>query len=127
MPNSSENKTDWVFRKSDRISVYIKAKNAQVRKLAAIDLSTNLPFGIDVPENVSVEDVKVEKAYLAALKIYTARNVEGVAPEYIEFFNVLDVDQISEGFIKAYWIYPKYIKFELVEVGRSKKIRCRQN
>lgn len=116
MPNSSENKTDWVFRKSDRISVYIKAKNAQVRKLAAIDLSTNLPFGIDVPENVSVESVEVEKAYLAALKVYTARNVVDVAPEYIEFFKVLDVDQIAEDFIKAYWIYPKYIKFELVEV-----------
>jgi len=39
-----------------------------------------------------------------------------VAPEYIEFFKVLDVDQIAEDFIKAYWIYPKYIKFELVEV-----------
>ena len=116
MPNSSENKTDWVFRKSDRISVYIKAKNAQVRKLAAIDLSTNLPCGIYVPENVSVENVEVEKAYLAASKVYTARNVEGVAPEYIEFFKGLDVDQNAEDFIKAYWIYSEYIQFELVEM-----------
>ncbi len=60
--------------------------------------------------------MEVEKAYLAALKVYTARNVADVAPEYIEFFKVLDVDQIAEDFVKAYWVYPKYIKFELVEV-----------
>jgi len=60
--------------------------------------------------------VEVEKAYLAASKVYTARNVEGVAPEYIEFFKGLDVYQNAQDFIKAYWIYSEYIQFELVEM-----------
>ena len=116
MPVSSEKVTDWVYRIFDRRPVLIKSKNEQVRKIAAIDLSTNLPFGVDVPENVSLANVAVEKAYLAALKIYTARNVEGVTTEYMEFFEVLDVDQSAEDFIKAYWLYPKYVRFELVEL-----------
>ncbi len=116
MSVSSENKVDWVYRIFDRRPVSLKAKNEQVRKIAAIDLSTNLPFGLEVPENVSLKDVEVEKSYLAAFKVYTARNVEGVTPECVEFFEVLDVDQTAEAFIKVYWVYPKLVKFELVEV-----------
>jgi hypothetical protein len=113
---SSEKENNWVYRIFDRRTVSVKAKNEQVRKVAAIDVSTNLPFAIDVPAEVPLDTVEVEKAYLAALKVYTARNVEGVAPEYSEFFNVLDVDQSIEDFIKVYWVYPKNIRFELVEV-----------
>ncbi len=116
MSTSPEKENNWVYRIFDRRPVSVKAKNEQVRKIAAIDVSTNLPFAIDVPAEVSLDDVEVEKAYLAALKVYTARNIEGVAPEYNEFFNVLDVDQAIEDFIKAYWVYPKHIRFELVEV-----------
>ena len=96
--------------------MYIKTKNTLVRKLVSIELSINLPFEVDVPENISAEIVEVEKAYLAALKVYTPRNVEGVAPEYIEFFKGLDVDQNAQDLIKAYWIYSEYIQFELVEM-----------
>ncbi len=112
----SEKGNEWVYRIFDRRPVSVKAKNEQVRKIAAIDIPTNLPFAIDIPAEVSLDDVEVEKAYLASLKVYTARNVEGVAPEYYEFFNVLDVDQAIEDFIKAYWVYPKHIRFKLVEV-----------
>jgi hypothetical protein len=116
MSVSSENKVYWVYRIFDRRPVSIKAKNEQVQKIAAIDLSTNLPFGLDVPENVSLKDVEAEKSYLAAFKVYTAKNVEDVAPECVEFFEVLDVDQAAEDFIKTYWVYPKLVRFELVEV-----------
>ena len=64
-----------------------------------------------------MENVEVETAYFTSLNIYTARNVKDVEPAYGEFFKVLDVDQITEDFIKLYWIYPKFIKFELVKVG----------
>jgi hypothetical protein len=81
-----------------------------------MDLLTNLPFGIEVPENVPIEIVEIDKAYFASLKVYTARNIAGVPPDLVEFFEVLDVDQSMEDFIKTYWLYPKLIKFELVEV-----------
>jgi hypothetical protein len=41
--------------------------------------------------------------------------VEGVPADFVDFFEVLDVDQKTEDFIKAYWLYPSYIRFELVE------------
>lgn len=116
MTASAEDKFDWVFRIFDRRPISVKAKNEQVRKIAAVDVATNMPFGLDVPPDVPLEQVEVEKAYTARFKVYTARNAADVAPEYVEFFQVLDVDQSAEDFIKAYWMYPKYIKFELVEL-----------
>ena len=112
---SSENRIDWVYRIFERRTVSVKAKNEQVRKIAAVDLLTSLPFGVEVPIDVPMENLEIEKAYFASLKVYTARNIEGTAPEYVEFFEVLDVDQSIEDFIKAYWLYPKLIRFELVE------------
>jgi len=93
----------------------VKGINNEVRKIAVVDLSTNLPFGIDVPSEVKMEELEVEKAYFASLKVYTAQKTENVPKEFVEFFNVLDVDQSIEDFIKAYWLYPKLIRFELVE------------
>ena len=113
---ASKNEADWVFRIFDRRPISIKAKNEQVRKIAAVDVATNMPFGLDVPLGVPLEQVEVEKAYTVRFKVYTARNAADVAPDYVEFFRVLDVDQAAEDFIKAYWMYPKYIKFELVEL-----------
>jgi hypothetical protein len=112
---SKENSADWVYRIFDRRTVSVKSKNEQVRKVAVVDLLTNVPFGIEVPKNVSWETVEVGKEYFASLKVYTARNIAGVTPDFVEFFEVLDVDQSMEDFIKAYWLYPKLIKFELVE------------
>ncbi len=113
---SSENDLNWVYRIFDRRTISVKAKNEQVRKIAAIDLVTNLPFGIEVSKDLQIETLEVEKAYYASLKVHTARNITDVAPEQVEFFEVLDVDQPMEEFIKAYWLYPKLIRFELVEV-----------
>jgi hypothetical protein len=115
---SSENSIDWVYRVFDRRTISVKDKNEQVHKLAAVDLLTNLPFGVDVPKNVPLDNVEIEKAYFASLRVYTARNVTGVPADALEFFDVLDVDQSMEDFIKMYCLYPKLIKFELVEAER---------
>ena len=34
---------------------------------------------------------------------------------FVEFFKAVDVDQNVEDFIKAHWLYPKYLESELVE------------
>ncbi len=112
----SEDKLEWVYRIFDRRAISIKAKNESVRKIAAVDLLTSLPFGVDVPKGVPIENLEAEKAYYASLNVYTSKNVEGVQPEYMDFFQVIDVDQSMEDFIKAYWLYPKLIKFEVVEI-----------
>ena len=115
MSASTENGSEWVYRIFDRRTISVKTKNDEVSEIAVVDFTTNLPFGIDVPKNVSIDDLQVEKGYFASLKVYIARNVAGVGSDYVEFFMVLDVDQSMEDFIKAYWLYPKLIKFELVE------------
>ena len=115
MSVSSTKSIDWIYRIFDRRTISVKAKNEEVHKIAAVDLLTNLPFGIDVSKNLSTDNVEIEKAYFASLKVYTARNISDVPATAVEFFEVLDVDQSIEDFIKMYWLYPKLIKFELVE------------
>ena len=63
-----------------------------------------------------MESIEVEKEYLATLKVYTLKTVDGVKSDFVEFFEVLDVDRTVEDFINAYWLYPNYIRFELVEI-----------
>jgi len=112
---SSQNKLDWIYRIFDRRTISIKAKNEEARKIAAIDVLTNLPLSIEVSKDLPLENVEVEKSYFASLKVYTFRNIQGIAPEHVDFLEAVDVDQPMEDFIKAYSIYPKLIKFELVE------------
>ncbi len=116
LSGSPESVNDWVYRIFDRRTVAVKAKNEQVGKIAVVDLQTNVPFAIEVPKDVSLDKVGIERSYYVSMRVYTARNVEGVPPGSVEFFTVLDVDQSMEDFIKAYWLYPKLIKFELVEL-----------
>ena len=46
-----------------------------MRKIAVVDLLTSLPFGVEVPIDVPMETLEIEKAYFASLKVYTARNL----------------------------------------------------
>ena len=111
-----EKQSPWVYRIFDRRIIAVKAKNEEVRKVAAIDLATNLPFSIEVPAEVSLDSVEIEKEYYSSLKVYTARKIDETVPkDFVEFFEVLDVDQSIDDFIKVYWLYPKLIRFELVE------------
>jgi hypothetical protein len=108
--------TSWNFRVSDQRLIVIKTKNEKVHKAAALDILTNLPFAITIPENISIENLEQEKEYLAHLKVYTSKNLQGIDKDFVNFFEALDIDQAIEDFIKAYWIYPDKIKFELIEV-----------
>ena len=107
---------NWNYRKTDQRLIVIKTKNDNVRKAAAIDVLTNLPFSINVPETISMESLIPEKEYLAQLKVYTSKSHQGIDKEFINFFDAIDIDQALEDFIKAYWIYPSKISFELAEL-----------
>lgn len=119
MSASLNQDTDWNYRKIDQRLIVVKTKNQNVRKAAALDVLTNLPFAINVPESIPMEDLQSEKEYLAHLKVYTSKNLEGIDKDFINFFEALDIDQAIEDFIKAYWIYPSKIRFELAEVEES--------
>jgi len=116
LSESLSKSTEWVYRIFDRRTISIRAKNDKVRKIAAVDLATSLSFAIDVPMEVSLESLEISKEYFASIKVYTAQNIETVPPDAVDFFKIVDVDQPIDEFIKAFWLYPKMIKFELVEV-----------
>jgi hypothetical protein len=94
----------------------VKTKNENVHKVAVLDVLANLTFAISLPENIHMEDLQLEKEYIAELKVFTSKSLEGIDKEFFNFFDALDVDQAMEDFIKAYWIYPSKIRFELAEV-----------
>jgi hypothetical protein len=112
---ASEFESDWIYRVFDRRIISVKAKNDHIHKIAAIDLLTNLAFSIDVTKEVPMTNFEVEKTYFARIKVYVAREIQGIAPEHTNFFKVLDENQTVDDFIKAYWLYPKLIKFQLAE------------
>ena len=107
---------DWNFRVFDKRLIVVKTKNENVRKVAVLDVLTNLMFAVEVPDMISMKELSVDKEYLANLRVYTAKNLENVDKDFIDFFEALDIDQNIEDFIKAYWIYPSKIRFELVEI-----------
>jgi hypothetical protein len=108
--------SDWNFRVFDKRLVVVKTKNESVRKVAVLDVLTNLMFAVELPDTISMQELSVEKEYLADLRVYTAKNVEGVDKDFVNFFEALDIDQSIEDFIKAYWVYPSKIRFELVGI-----------
>ena len=107
---------NWNYRKIEHRLIVIKTKNEKVRKAAALDVLTNLFVTIDVPEDINMAELQPEKEFLAQLKVYTSKNLDGINKEFVDFFDTLDIDQAIEDFIKAYWIYPSKIRFELAEI-----------
>jgi hypothetical protein len=108
--------TDWNYRIVDQRLIVVKTKNENVRKVATLDVLTNLPIAMNVALDIPMESLQAEKEYLAHLKVYTSRNLEGIDKGFINFFEALDIDQSIEDFIKAYWIYPGKIRFVLTDV-----------
>lgn len=96
--------------------IVVKTKNESVRKMAVLDVLTNLMFAIEVPDTISMKELDVDKEYLANLRVYTSKEIANVDEGFVDFFEVLDVDQSIEDFVKAYWIYPSKIRFEIVDI-----------
>ena len=105
-------RSGWNYRITATRSVLVKSKNECLRKALAIDLSSGIPF-VFVISDVSVEALEVEKEFSATLMVYTSKKVGDVEKEFVEFFEVLDVDQSFEDFVNVYWLYPNHVSFEL--------------
>ncbi len=112
---SSPDSAQWNYRITEKRLVIAKTKNVKVRKIAVLDVLTNLPFAIEVQDETLLNSISVEKEYLTNLKVYTSTNLQGIDKDFINFFEAVDIDQEMENFIRAYWIYPAKIRFELFE------------
>ncbi len=116
MSASLDMENDWNFRVFDKRLIIAKTKNESVRKVAVLDVLTNLMFAVEVPDMISMHELSIDTEYLANLRVYTSKNVGSVDNGFIDFFEALDIDQNIEDFIKAYWIYPSKIRFELIDI-----------
>src|SRR5271157_1817203 len=116
MSVSFDLESDWNFRVFDKRLIVVKTKNENVRRVAVLDVLTNLTFSVEVPDMISMKELDVDGEYFANLRVYTAKDTGNVDKNFIDFFEDLDIDQSIEDFIRAYWIYPSKIRFELVEI-----------
>ncbi len=115
LSTSPELQSKWNFRIEASRQVTVKAKNDQVRKVSAVDILTNAALPLEAPEDFPLGSLEVQKSYFVTFRVYTLKNVKDVGSDFVEFFEAVDVDQSVLDFIKAYWLYPDYIRFELVE------------
>ena len=115
MSGSLDEQSDWNYRTLDSRRILVKGRSDDLRKVSVIDVLTGLPFPLEAPTDFKTKSLEKEKGYFVAFKIYTLKKAEEGPADFVEFFKVIDVDQKTEGFIKAYWLYPCYIRFELVE------------
>jgi hypothetical protein len=115
LSTSPDLQSEWNFRILASRQIIVKAKNDKIRKVSVIDVLTNAPLPLETPADFPMDALEVQKGYYATFKVYTLKSVKDVASDLVEFFAALDVDQSVEDFIKAYWLYPNNIRFELVE------------
>lgn len=106
----------WNYRITNKRSILIRNESKDQHKVVAVDLTTKLPFVLEVPKDVSMQIIKAGKEYLVTMRIYTAKSTENVSADYIELFQVLDVDQPAENFLSATCCYPNLIRFELEDI-----------
>ncbi|MCW4029555.1 MAG: hypothetical protein NWE92_07910 [Candidatus Bathyarchaeota archaeon] len=114
--SASELESEWNFRVFDQRLIVIRTKSEAAHKAAALDVKTNLLFALEVTNEVPIDKVALNHPYMANLRVYTIKKVGEVDDEFIDFFRALDIDQSTEDFIRAYWIYPGKIRFELVDI-----------
>jgi hypothetical protein len=113
---SINEETGWNFRKTDQRLILIKTKSPTTHKAAALDVLSNLSFALEIPEDIASGTLELEKEYMAELNIYTSGDLSGVDKDFFNFFDAVDIDQPTDDFLRAYWVYPSKIRFELVEL-----------
>jgi|AGTN01.2.fsa_nt_gi hypothetical protein len=110
--------SDWNFRVLEKRLVVVKTKAENVGKVAVLDVPTNIMFTVEVKDKVSqtpISHLNAGKEYLFNIRVLTSKNLDDVKPDAISFFEAVDIEQSMDDFIKAYWLYPSKIRFQLTE------------
>jgi hypothetical protein len=106
----------WNFRIFDRREILVKSKQKGNRRIYAEDTLTKKSLILELVEDVPENSVELGKMYTARIKVYTSKSAEGVDTNFVELFQVLDVDRPIEDFLEAACRYPDFVRFELVEI-----------
>jgi len=111
--------SNWNFRILDKRLVVVKTKTESNHKVAVLDVLTNLMFTVQVPVTIPLEQLTPNHEYLFNLRVLTSKLVDDVDKDFVGFFEALDIDQYIEDFIKAYWVYPTKVRFQLEEIEET--------
>jgi hypothetical protein len=118
LSSSFDVESGWNFRTIEKRLVVVKSKAEAVGKIAVLDVLTNLMFTVEVHEGISampITELSAGKQYLLNLRVITSKNLDDVKADAISFFQAIDIEQSMDDYIKAYWLYPGKIRFQLVE------------
>jgi hypothetical protein len=110
--------SDWNFRVLEKRLVVVKTIAQNIGKVAVLDVASNVMFSVEVKENVSVTPISrltAGKEYYFNIRVLTSKNLDDIKEDAISFFEAVDIDQSMDDFIKAYWLYPSKIRFQLTE------------
>jgi hypothetical protein len=110
--------SDWNFRVLEKRLVSVKTKSEAVGKVAVLDNATDLMFTVEIKDGVSqtpITQLTAGKEYLFNIRVLTSKNLEDVKSDAISFFEAVDIEQSMDDFVKAYWLYPSKIRFQLTE------------
>jgi hypothetical protein len=110
---------EWNYRLTEKRLVIVKTKNESARKLAVLDVLSNLIFAVQALESIDMKTLKPNGEYVFTLKVNSSKKLEDVDRDFLAFFEAVDINQSFEDFIKAYWVYPAKILFELTEVEEA--------
>ena len=106
---------NWKYRDTVTKIIKVEDKDEDKREVDAIDLEMFMPFILDVPENISMEDIQVGENYRATFKVYTAE----LTPEIDKLWSKMEKKEhaLREGIqhIKKFSGRQPLYKFELIK------------
>jgi len=68
----------WNFRVLDNRLIVVKTKNESIRKVAVLDVLTNLMFAVEVPDPGKIKEITINKEYLFNLKVYNSKDLKNI-------------------------------------------------
>lgn len=91
-------KLNWRFRDVWERSVLVIDKDERRRELSLLDLEQRLPYTVDVPSNINIENIQRGRMYRVRLNVYVAkqtrefrRQLEEVAERDEEVRRMLEI------------------------------------
>ncbi len=109
-------KPEWKLNTTVTKKIRVLDKDEEEREINAFDSEMNMPFILDVPEGISMEEIETNRWYRATFKVYTSKLIPETEEEWSKVAK--PTGGIREGIerMKQSGGYGTLYKFELVSL-----------
>jgi hypothetical protein len=109
-------KPEWKLNTTVTKKIRVLDKVEEEREINAFDSEMNMPFILDVPEGISMEEIETNRWYRATFKVYTAKLIPEIEEEWSKMAKT--TGGIREGIerMKQSGGHGTLYKFELVSL-----------